>query len=139
MNNFMNFLPVEMVKAIEVYKEYYDRKTRTLIYSMGTCSLKRNYNTKPMSLSYRNVKNQLNLTNEDIVRLLHSLSSTKYKILNKYLNTKTIGQSDTFEFNAKFIKKMRRIKIPMPRVDEKKKVIEDVDKDRRYAIDACIV
>jgi hypothetical protein len=24
-------------------------------------------------------------------------------------------------------------------VDEKKKIIEDVDKDRRYAIDACIV
>lgn len=27
----------------------------------------------------------------------------------------------------------------MPPVDEKKKVIEDVDKDRRYAIDAAIV
>ncbi|QCD92538.1 cullin 1 [Vigna unguiculata] len=34
---------------------------------------------------------------------------------------------------------MRRIKIPLPPVDEKKKVIEDVDKDRRYAIDASIV
>lgn len=30
-------------------------------------------------------------------------------------------------------------KIPLPPVDEKKKVIEDVDKDRRYAIDASIV
>lgn len=29
--------------------------------------------------------------------------------------------------------------IPLPPVDEKKKVIEDVDKDRRYAIDASIV
>lgn len=34
---------------------------------------------------------------------------------------------------------MRRIKIPLPPMDEKKKVIEDVDKDRRYAIDASIV
>ena len=29
--------------------------------------------------------------------------------------------------------------IPLPPVDEKKKVVDDVDKDRRYAIDASIV
>jgi hypothetical protein len=34
---------------------------------------------------------------------------------------------------------MKRIKVPLPPTDEKKKVIEDVDKDRRYAIDAAIV
>lgn len=28
------------------------------------------------------------------------------------------------------------IKIPLPPVDEKKKVVEDVDEDRQYAIDA---
>lgn len=32
-----------------------------------------------------------------------------------------------------------KLQIPLPPVDEKKKVIEDVDKDRRYAIDASIV
>jgi Cullin protein neddylation domain len=31
------------------------------------------------------------------------------------------------------------LQIPLPPVDEKKKVVEDVDKDRRYAIDASIV
>ncbi|KAK4407039.1 Cullin-1 [Sesamum angolense] len=30
-------------------------------------------------------------------------------------------------------------KIPLPPVDDRKKVVEDVDKDRRYAIDAAIV
>ncbi|KAK4730705.1 hypothetical protein R3W88_023693 [Solanum pinnatisectum] len=34
---------------------------------------------------------------------------------------------------------MRRIRVPLPPVDERKKVVEDVGKDRRYAIDACIV
>ncbi|KAI8020638.1 Cullin-1 [Camellia lanceoleosa] len=34
---------------------------------------------------------------------------------------------------------MRRIRIPLPPVDERKKVVEDVDNDRRYAIDASIV
>ena len=31
------------------------------------------------------------------------------------------------------------VQITLPAVDEKKKVIEDVDKDRKYAIDAAIV
>ena len=31
------------------------------------------------------------------------------------------------------------MQIPLPPVDEKKKVTEDVEKDRRYAIDAAIV
>jgi cullin 1 len=62
-------------------------------------------------LSYNDIKTQLNLTDEDIVRLLHSLSCAKYKILNKDPNTKTVGQNDTFEFNTKFTDKMRRIKV----------------------------
>nr|GMC69745.1 cullin-1-like [Ipomoea batatas]GMC72124.1 cullin-1-like [Ipomoea batatas] len=79
------------------------------------------------------------MSDDDVVRLLHSLSCAKYKILNKEPSTKTISPTDVFEFNSKFTDKMRRIKIPFPSVDEKKKVIEDVDKDRRYAIDASIV
>jgi cullin 1 len=79
------------------------------------------------------------LNDDDVIRLLHSLSCAKYKILNKEPSTKTISPTDYFEFNSKFTDKMRRIKIPLPPVDEKKKVIEDVDKDRRYAIDASIV
>ncbi|KAF1887345.1 hypothetical protein Lal_00040947 [Lupinus albus] len=90
-------------------------------------------------LSYSEIMTQLNLTDDDVIRLLHSLSCAKYKILNKEPNTKTISSTDYFEFNSKFTDKMRRIKIPLPPVDEKKKVIEDVDKDRRYAIDASIV
>lgn len=121
---------------------------------------------------------QLNVTQDDLVRLLHSLSCAKYKILNKQPNTKTILPTDIFEFNSKFTDRMRRIKvsdllelkltlslpcivivyffyfnfkgkilnfcdcfhqIPLPPVDERKKVIEDVDKDRRYAIDAALV
>ncbi|KAG6435459.1 hypothetical protein SASPL_100333 [Salvia splendens] len=90
-------------------------------------------------LSYQEIMTQLNLSDDDVIRLLHSLSCARYKILTKEPNTKTISPTDIFEFNSKFTDKMRRIKIPLPPVDEKKKVIEDVDKDRRYAIDASIV
>lgn len=62
-------------------------------------------------LSYSEIMTQLNLTDEDIVRLLHSLSCAKYKILNKEPNTKTISPTDYFEFNSKFTDKLRRIKV----------------------------
>lgn len=48
--------------------------------------------------------------------------------------------NDNFEFNSKFTNRMRRIKILLPPVvDERKEVLENVGKDRRYAIDAAIV
>lgn len=155
-------LPNEMVKCVEVFKEFYQTKTKhrklTLIYSLGTCNINGKFDQKTIELivttyqastlllfnasdrlSYSEILAQLNLTDDDVVRLLHSLSCAKYKILSKEPSTKTIASSDTFEFNSKFTDKMRRIKVPLPPVDEKKKVIEDVDKDRRYAIDASIV
>ncbi|KAM0948553.1 putative cullin protein, neddylation [Dioscorea sansibarensis] len=155
-------LPAEMVKCVEVFKEFYQTKTKhrklTWIYSLGTCNINGKFEPKTMELivttyqasalllfnasdrlSYSEIMAQLNLTDDDVVRLLHSLSCAKYKILNKEPNTKNISSTDYFEFNSKFTDKMRRIKIPLPPVDEKKKVIEDVDKDRRYAIDASIV
>ncbi|XP_031105658.1 cullin-1-like isoform X2 [Ipomoea triloba] len=155
-------LPVEMVKCVEVFRDFYQTKTKhrklTWIYSLGTCNLIGRFEPKTIELvvttyqastlllfnasdrlSYQEIMTQLNLSDDDVVRLLHSLSCAKYKILNKEPSTKTISPTDVFEFNSKFTDKMRRIKIPFPSVDEKKKVIEDVEKDRRYAIDASIV
>ncbi|KAF7813662.1 Cullin-1 [Senna tora] len=155
-------LPAEMVKCVEVFKEFYQTKTKhrklTWIYSLGTCNISGKFDAKPVELvvttyqaaalllfnssdrlSYSEILTQLNLTDDDVIRLLHSLSCAKYKILNKEPSTKTISSTDHFEFNSKFTDKMRRIKIPLPPVDEKKKVVDDVDKDRRYAIDASIV
>ncbi|MCH97429.1 cullin-1-like, partial [Trifolium medium] len=86
---------------------------------------------------------QLNLTSDyaDVIRQLHSLSCAKYKILNKEPSTKTISPTDYIESNSKFTDKMRRIKVQfLFRLwMRRKKVIEDVDKDRRYVIDASIV
>ncbi|XP_059632713.1 cullin-1 isoform X1 [Cornus florida] len=155
-------LPAEMVRCVEVFREFYHTKTKhrkiTWIYSLGTCNINGKFEPKTIELivttyqasalllfnaadrlSYQEIMTQLNLTDDDVIRLLHSLSCAKYKILKKEPNTKTISPTDIFEFNSKFTDKMRRIKIPLPPVDEKKKVIEDVDKDRRYAIDAAIV
>ncbi|KAM5563963.1 cullin-1 [Rosa sericea] len=155
-------LPEEMVRCVEVFKAFYETKTKhrklTWIYSLGTCNINGKFEPKTIELvvstyqaallllfntaerlSYSEILTQLNLTHDDLVRLLHSLSCAKYKILLKEPATKTISPNDNFEFNSKFTDRLRRIKIPLPPVDERKKVIEDVDKDRRYAIDAAIV
>ncbi|XP_050363708.1 cullin-1 [Argentina anserina] len=155
-------LPEEMVRCVEVFKAFYETKTKhrklTWIYSLGTCNINGKFEPKSIELvvstyqaallllfntaeklSYSEILTQLNLTHDDLVRLLHSLSCAKYKILLKEPATKTISTNDNFEFNSKFTDRLRRIKIPLPPVDERKKVIEDVDKDRRYAIDAAIV
>ena len=77
------------------------------------------------------------------MRCLHSLSCAKYKILLKSAgpgapegSPKTIAKTDVFSYNKAFTDKMRRIKVPLPPVDERRRTVEDVDKDRRYAIDA---
>uniref|UniRef100_A0A0D9WCV1 Cullin family profile domain-containing protein n=1 Tax=Leersia perrieri TaxID=77586 RepID=A0A0D9WCV1_9ORYZ len=153
---------LEKVKCVEVFKEFYQTRTKhrklTWIYSLGTCNINAKFEAKTIELivttyqaallllfngsdrlSYSEIVTQLNLSDDDVVRLLHSLSCAKYKILNKEPANRSISPNDVFEFNSKFTDRMRRIKIPLPPVDEKKKVVEDVDKDRRYAIDASIV
>jgi len=155
-------LPEEMVKGVECFREFYETVTKhrklTWIYALGMCQLQGRFDSKPIdmavstfqaaalllfnreeTLTFLEIKEQLNLPEEDVTRMLHSLSCAKYKILVKEPEGRTVATSDKFTFNRKFTDKMRRIKIPLPPVDEKKKVIEDVAKDRRYAIDAAIV
>jgi len=155
-------LPKEMVEGVEMFKQFYERENKhrklSWIYSLGMCIMKGNFDQKPIELSlstlqaaclmlfndteelsYQEVQERLNLQDDDVGRLLHSLSCAKYKILAKDPATKNITKNDKFRFNNKFTDRMRRIKVPLPPVDEKKRVIEDVDKDRKYAIDAAIV
>ncbi|XP_074564963.1 cullin-1-like [Curcuma longa] len=154
--------PLEMTKCIQAFKKFYPTKTNsrklTWIYSLGTCNITAKFEstTKELivttyqaavlslfndsdRLSYSEIMSQLNLADEDVVRLLQSLCCLKYKILNKTPNTKSISSEDIFTFNSKFTDKMRRIRIPLPMVDEKKKIIEHVDRDRKFAVDACLI
>lgn len=62
-------------------------------------------------LSYSDIKQQLNLADEDLVRLLQSLSCAKYKILTKEPVSKTVSETDYFQFNSKFTDRMRRIRV----------------------------
>jgi len=155
-------LPEECVGCVSTFKEFYEKKLQhrklTWIYGLGQVSMKGNFSSKPIelninlfqaailllfneqgSLKYTEIRDRLGLPDEDMARNLHSLSCAKYKILLKEPENKSINQDDVFTYNEKFTDRMRRIKIPLPQIDDKKKVEADVDKDRRYAIDAAIV
>lgn len=45
------------------------------------------------------------------MRLTHSLSCAKYKILNKSPPGRTVSKTDVFSMNKKFTDKMRRIRV----------------------------
>lgn len=64
---------------------------------------------------------------------------TKKQILLKQPEGKTIGRGDRFAPNPRFTDRLKRIRVPLPPVDERKRVVEDVDKDRRHAVDAAVV
>lgn len=57
------------------------------------------------------MKERLNLSDEDVLRLLHSLSMAKFKVLGKDPANKTLAKTDTFYFNTKFTSPMRRIRV----------------------------
>lgn len=78
---------------------------------------------------------------EDLDKLLHSLSSGKYQILVKKPSSQKISSNDCFEFNSKYTytSKNDTIKLILPPVYERKTVVENVDKDRKNAVDLAIV
>ena len=156
-------LPLEMVAGVELFKAFYDHRSSnrklTWMYTLGTAMLNGRFAAKPIELqvsvfqavalllfndcqgelSFNEIKEQMNLPEEDVMRTLHSISCAKYKLLKKSPDNKQVDKSDRFSFNEAFTDKGRRIRVPLPPMDEKKKVTEDVDKDRKYAIDAAIV
>ncbi|XP_042516892.1 cullin-1-like isoform X2 [Macadamia integrifolia] len=155
-------VPAELISCIEMFNRFYasttTRRKLTWIFSLGNCIVMGRFEPKPIELmlttyqaavlllfntseklSFKEIVSLLNLPNEEVMKLLHSFSCSKYKILIKKPESRIITSNDTFEFNSMFTDKMRRIKVPLPHVEEKKKVVDDVGRNRGYAIDAAVV
>lgn len=82
--------------------------TMSVIY----CCLTRSGLCAEEKLSFSEIRERANLPEEDLVRILHSLSCSKYKILAKDPPGKAPGKNDTFSINMAFTDRMRRIKVP---------------------------
>ena len=155
-------LPNELTKSVEVFEKFYgethNNRKLQWVYTLGGCHITAHFNKgkkllamttmqaatlmlfgDEQELSVKEVCKMLNAPEEDTLRMLHSLGCSKYKILKKTPEDGPISMDDKFTLNVDFKNKMHRIKIPMPTSEEKKKVLEDVDKDRRHTIDAACV
>ena len=62
-------------------------------------------------LTLGEIQERMHVPEEDVIRLAHSLSCAKYKILNKSPASKTVSKTDIFSMNKKFTDRMRRIRV----------------------------
>ena len=81
---------------------------------------------------------RLNLPEEHLKRVLHSLSCGKYKVIEKSPKSNTIKVTDLFVAAPKFQSKMLKIRIPMANLDESHNP-KRVEEDRSVAIEAAVV
>mmetsp|Transcript_24749 Transcript_24749/g.80040 ORF Transcript_24749/g.80040 Transcript_24749/m.80040 type:complete len:784 (-) Transcript_24749:368-2719(-) len=87
---------------------------------------------------YEQVRDRVNLPDEHLKRVLHSLACAKYKVLAKTPPGNTIKNTDKFKVNPAFSCPMRKVRIPMANLDESHNP-KRVEEDRTVAIEAAVV
>lgn len=165
------FSPV-MARCIQVFNDFYAQKTtkRRLqwVHSLGSASVKGTFAGKKSFdfqvttlqavvlmyfsspsvgvVPFNVLTEHLNMGDENLKRVLHSLSCGAYKILKilkedgqaKDKADKAVRVTDLFEFNANFTDKMRKIRVPMAALEDNSNP-KRVEEDRTIAIEASIV
>jgi cullin 1 len=157
-------LPPNMARCMTMFKMYYDSKTshRRLqwIHSLGNATVRASFpnakwydlqvttlqavallvfnasDTKQFTFDF--IRESLNLSEDIVKRILHSLSCGKYKLISKHPVSKNIATTDTFQLNVAFTSPMRKIRIPMASLEESHNP-KHVEEDRSIAIEAAIV
>jgi len=154
-------LCTEMQKAIQVFHNFYNGRTQhrrlQWIHSLGQATIAAKLNGRRHDLivnSYQAlilllfqkdeshdlgfIQNTIGLDASMTKKLLATLSISKFKILTKTGDGKTIEDDATFAPNDGFQCPHRKIKIPPP-VSEETHNKERVEEDRSIAIEAAIV
>lgn len=157
-------MPPEMQRCVQVFKDYYDVKNNkrrlSWIWSLGNASIRATWGAKSYDLqittlqavtilafnqqqaeerfSFEQLKERLNIPDESLKRVLHSLACGKHKVLEKDPKSNTIKNTDSFCVAKKFQSKMLKIRIPMANSDESHNP-KRVEEDRSVAIEAAIV
>ena len=90
------------------------------------------------TLTYAQVAERVNLPDEHLKRVLHSLACGKYKVLAKTPMSSRVALTDSFAVNTKFSCPMRKIRVPMASLDESHNP-KRVEEDRSVAIEAAVV
>jgi len=153
-------LTPEMSKCMEVFKEWHDQKhqKRKLgwVFSQGNASVrgvfKKSYDIQVTTLqavaldamnggvtmTFKELSTKLNVEENILKPLMHSLSCGKYRVVRKTPASNKINVTDSFTANEKFASNMRKIRIPMASLDSTMNT-KRVEEDRTIAIEAAIV
>jgi len=108
-------------------------------YQACICLLFNNTNT----LKGSDIERTLQLSWEEVRKSLQSLALGKYRILTKVTPGKEIKETDEFVYNEEFTDRSRKLRIAtvFAKLSPKAatQVVQQVEEDRRHAIEACIV
>mmetsp|Transcript_35351 Transcript_35351/g.69617 ORF Transcript_35351/g.69617 Transcript_35351/m.69617 type:complete len:760 (+) Transcript_35351:131-2410(+) len=154
-------LTPEMKSCIDVFEEWHSsvHNQRRLVWqhAQGSAQIRATFNGKSYTLlvntlqataldmfntdtrfTFNELKSKLNLDDQTLKHLLHSLSCGKNKIILKDSSSKKISETDVFWANEKFKSKLRKISLPMPSLDATHSM-KRIHQDRRHVIDAAVV
>ena len=154
-------LTPSMSKCMSTFRDWHDNKHQkrklTWVFSLGNATVRAVFGKKTYDLqvttlqavalnafndgrklSFEEIRKELNLEEQILKPLLHSLSCGKHKVLQKTPASNRINTTDTFRANPKFSSNTRKFRIPMASLDDShnKKRVEE---DRSIAIEAAIV
>lgn len=156
-------MPPKLARCVDVFSEYYKqlhhgKRLLKWVYSLGNTNVKAHFK-KPYDLQvttlqaiallcfngnedfieFPTLQQKLNLEDEVLKRVLHSLSCGKFRILRKEPpNAKLVALTDKFKINDGFTSPSRKVIIPMASLDESHNP-KRVEEDRSIAIEAAIV
>jgi len=157
-------LPGPMAAGVALFTRFYGESTshRSLawMHGLGSATVRGAFAPRPLelvvttlqaavlllfndapgeALSFDEVKGRLGLPDEEAARTLHSFACGRHRVLAKAPDTKRVAAGDVFTVNGAFTDRMRRVKIPVPSVEDRRRVVAEVDKDRAHAVDAAVV
>lgn len=154
-------IPDEMNQCMDVFKTWHDRRHQqrklSWVFSLGNATVRATFGKKTYDLTvttlqaialnamndgktktYEELKEELNLEDNVLKPLMHSLCCGKYKVILKSPAGSKINNTDSFTANSKFTCNMRKIRIPMASLDPSHNA-KKVEEDRNHAIEASIV
>jgi cullin 1 len=150
-----------MTKCIKLFSDWHDQKhqKRKLqwVFTQGNASVRATFGNKSYDLQVTTLQaialdalsgghtmgleelsKRLNLEEQIMKPLIHSLSCGKHKVIAKSPPGTKINANDKFTANSKFSSNMRKIRIPMASIEASFNT-KKVEEDRGIAIEAAIV
>eukprot|EP00668_Euglena_longa_P014540 GGOE01018530.1.p1 GENE.GGOE01018530.1~~GGOE01018530.1.p1 ORF type:complete len:767 (+),score=353.77 GGOE01018530.1:79-2379(+) len=158
--------PDQVKTMMGTFRAFYDQRTQSRVlrwvHSLATATLSSRFPKGEKELSMNayqacicllynsatvwtaaEMERQLQLSWEEVKKSLQSLALGKYRILTKLSPGKDIKDTDEFAYNEEFQDRARKIRIltVVAKITPKAstQVVQQVEEDRRHAIEACIV